>query len=74
MNARHVGSRVFLVGGHRGLVANLKHIDLVMGDPSALLHRSLSRPHVHASVELQGVRGDDLTRAARTQRTRKHAG
>ena len=74
VDTRHVGSRVLLVGSHRGLVAHLQHVNLVMGDPAALLHRGLSRPHVHAAVELQGVRGDDLTRAARTQRTRKHAG
>ena len=74
VNARHVGSRVLLVGGHRGLVANLEHVNLVMGDPAALLHRGLRRPHVHAAIELQGVRGNNLARAARAQRTRKHAG
>ncbi len=74
MDTHHVGARMPLIGGHRGLVAHVKHIDLVVGDPAALLHRRFRRPHIHAAVELQGIRRHNLTRATRTERLRKHAG
>ena len=74
VDTRHVGARMPLIGGNRGLVAHVKHIDLVVGDPAALLHRRLRRPHIHASVELQGIRRHNLTRATRTERLREHAG
>ena len=52
VNARHVGARVLLVGGHRRLVAHLQHVDLVVGDPPALIDRRLRGAHVHPPVQL----------------------
>ena len=74
VDTRHVVARMPLIGGNRGFVAHVKHIDLVVGDPAALLHRRFRRPHIHAAVELQGIRRHNLTRATRTERLRKHAG
>ena len=71
MNTGHVRARMLLIGGHRGLVAHLQHVDLVVGDPAALRHRGLGRAHVHPPIQLEGVRRDDLARPARTQRLRE---
>ena len=66
MNARNIGSRVLLVGGHRGLVPNLKHIDLVMGDPSAsaeTISPALWAPSASGSTQASSRARSDLPEA-----------
>ena len=72
VDTHHIGARMPLVGGHRRLVSDVEHVDLVVGDSPALLHRGLGRSHIHAAVELQGISGHDLTRARRSQRLRQN--
>ena len=74
MDVRHVSARVTLIGGHRRLVSHMEHVDLMVSDPPALIHRSLRRAHVHATIKLQRVGRDNLASPARSQYTRKAAG
>ena len=55
VNTGHVGARMLLIGGHRGLVANLQDIYLMMRNSATLFKRSFRRTDIHSTVKLKRI-------------------
>ena len=58
---RDVGARVRLVPGHRRLLGDIQHVQLVVRHTRPLGRRQLGRADVHPAVELHGVGVDHLS-------------